>query len=411
MAKGKFNLNIKRGIRNIIYLSIIFILLICIVILDIKWLLPSISLVIILILFEIYMSKKYVNEIYSYFDNITDDLNNVTKTTLLNSPLPLIIAKPEGKILWKSNKYLEEIENLDLEKQIEKLIREIRIDILDLNEVEDKKNKINEQYIIQKKIRTKEKTYEIIGKYIENKSKIKNKESEYILTLFFIDRTKFYELLKIYDNEKLILGLIEVDNYDEEIASVSIVERPRIMAEIETEIYNWANNIGAIVLKTENNEFLCVFEKKSLIILKEDKFSILENVKNIQADLKNSLTLSIAINSDGDTLKEIYKGTVELQDIVLGRGGDQAAIKENNEYRFYGAKSIEVEKRTKVKARVISRAIIDKIKNSTSVVIMGHKNADIDAIGSAIGMYKFIKEYNDRVYIISKLDSLGLRYI
>ena len=180
------------------------------------------------------------------------------------------------------------------------------------------------------------------------------------------------------------------------------------MAEIEREIYNWANANNGIILKTELNEFIGIFEKESLKLLKQDRFKILDNVKNIQADARNSLTLSIAINTDGDNLREIYKKTVDLRDMLLGRGGDQAVIRENNEHRFFGAKSVEVEKRTRVKARVLSRAIIDKIRGASSVIIMGHENIDIDALGSAIGMYRFSKEYNEDVFIATKLDSLGL---
>lgn len=410
MAKGKFNLSIKRELRNIIYLGIIFSLLVGIVVLDIRMLIPSIAIFVILVLIEIYMYKKYVDQMHVYFDNIIDDLNIVTKTTLLNSPLPLIIAKIDGKIIWKSQKYIEEIEALEIEKQIEKIINEIKQEILVFDENKDKIIE-DSQYIIRKELKINDKNYEILGKYVENIGKNKTKDKEYIVTLFFIDRSRYYNLLKDYDDEKLVLALVEVDNYDEEFAKVSLVEKPRIMAEIEREIYNWANSKGGIVLKTELNEFLCVFEKKALISLREDKFSILENVKNIQNDARNAFTLSIAVNADGENLREIFRNTVALRDIVLGRGGDQAAIKENNEHRFYGAKTIEVEKRTRVKARVISRAIIDKIRGVSSVIIMGHKGADIDAIGSAIGMYRFIKKYNNDVYIVSKLDSLGLRNI
>lgn len=411
MAKGEFELNIKKEMRNKLYLVFILILLIYLSVLNTQFILPSIAVFVILIVFEIYMSKRRIDEFYSYIENITKDFNIVTKTTILNSPLPLIIAKTDGKILWKSNKFLNEIEDLEIASKIQNIIREIKEDILvfekNKNNKEDESLNQDNKYIIRKELKALGKTYSISGDYAKDKSK-NAKDDEYIITLIFIDRTPYFELLDKYDDDKLVLALVEVDNYDEELAQLSPVEKPRIMAEIEREIYNWANSKNGIVLKTELNEFLCVFEKKSLELLREDKFMILENVKNIQSDSRNALTLSIAINVDGDSLKDIYRNTVDLREIVLGRGGDQAVIKENNEYRFYGAKTVEVEKRTRVKARVISRAIIDKISGASSVIIMGHKDADIDAIGSSVGMYRFVKEYNDNVFIVSKLDSLGL---
>lgn len=409
MSKGKFDLNIKKGIRNKIYLVIILVLLIYISILNTKFILPSIAVFFILMVLEVYTTKKEIDEIYSYVDDVAKNFNIVTKTTILNSPIPLIITKTDGKILWKSNKYLEKLEGLDIESKISNIIREIKEEILIAvkeNKGSEKTN-LNKSNIIKKELKAQGKTYEVRGEFAKAKNK-NSKKDEYILTLIFIDKTEFVNLQEKYNNKKLVLALIEVDNYDEELAQLSPIDKPRIMAEIEREIYNWANSQEAIVLKTELNEFLCVFEKKSLKLLREDKFTILDNVKKIQSGSRNALTLSIALNADGDSLEEVYRNTVDLREMVLGRGGDQAVIKENNEYRFYGAKTIEVEKRTRVKARVISRAIIDKIKDASSVIIMGHKEADIDAIGASIGMYRFSKEYNNNVYIASKLDSLGL---
>ena len=409
MAKGKFDLNIRKEFRNKLYLIFILMLLIYLSVINTKFILPSIAVFIILIVLEVYMSKKQIDEMHSYIESIAKDFNIVTRTTILNSPLPLIIAKTDGKVLWKSNKFLCEIEDLEVESKLQNIIRELKDEIISFEkENKDKENKNKEQkHIIQKAIKVQGKSYEICGDYAKDKSK-NSKDDEYIVTLIFIDRTELYALMDKYEDEKLVLALVEVDNYDEELAQLSPVEKPRIMAEIEREIYDWANSKNGIVLKTELNEFLCIFEKVSLQLLRDDKFKVLENVKNIQSDTRNGLTLSIAINADGENLKEIYRNTVDLREMVLGRGGDQAVIKENNEYRFYGAKTIEVEKRTRVKARVISRAIIEKIHGASSVIIMGHKDADIDAIGSSIGMYRFAKEYNEDVYIVSRLDSLGL---
>ena len=419
MAKGKFNLNISRGIRTKIYLAIILIVLIFVVIYNNDLIMPSIALFTILVVVEMYFSRKQQDEIDIYLDDIATNFNAITKSTITNSPFPLLIAETEGKILWKSLKYLDEIDPLEVDGRITNIIREIREEIVlfernnKVEEVKGEKDSKNNntnilKHNIYKELRVQGKVYEIYGEYIKDKRNTNSKKDKYILTLFFIDKTEFFDLLDKYDSEKLVLALVEVDNYDEDLAQLSPVEKPRIMAEIESQIYKWANSAGGIVLKTELYEFLCVFEKKALELLREDKFQILENVKNIQSDSRNALTLSIAVNADGENLKEIYRNTVDLRDIVLGRGGDQAAIKENNEHRFFGAKSIEVEKRTRVKARVISRAIIDKIRGASSVVIMGHTNIDIDALGSAIGMYRFSKQYNEDVFIVSKLDSLGL---
>ena len=292
MAKGKFNFNIKRSIRNKIYLAIILVLLIMLFILNTDLILPLLSIYIIILGIELFITYKQKDEMYTYLEDITNDLNTVTKTTIVNSPIPLLIAKTDGKILWKSYKYLNEIEDLELENKLINIIREIKEQIIS---VETNKEVENKQYTIKKEIRGQGRTYEIYGEYAKDKSKSSFKEDEYILTLFFIDKTDLVELFDKYIQEKLVLALVEVDNYDEQLAELSPIEKPRIMAEIEREIYNWANSMGGIVLKTDLNEFLCVFEKKALENIREDKFTILDNVKNIQSDSRNAFTLSIAI--------------------------------------------------------------------------------------------------------------------
>lgn len=157
-----------------------------------------------------------------------------------------------------------------------------------------------------------------------------------------------------------------------------------VIAEIEKSIYEWANQAEGIIVKSDRDRFIYLFEQKYLEKVKESKFNILDTIKDINTEGRSQLTLSIAISNEGETDKEKYQLALNTMDIVLGRGGDQAAIRENGKYQFFGGRVEEVERRTKVKARIVAHALEELIQENEQVLIMGHVNPDIDALGSAI---------------------------
>ena len=192
-----------------------------------------------------------------------------------------------------------------------------------------------------------------------------------------------------------------VDNYEEIIQRIDVENRPQVIAEIEKVIYDWAASSGGIVVKNDRNTFVYVFEYKYLKEIKENKFDILDQIKEINVEAGIQLTLSIAISIDGDTNYDKYKTALESMDIVLGRGGDQAVVKENGKYIFFGGRTEEVEKRTKVKARTVAHALENLIKESDNILIMGHSNGDIDSMGSSLGIYRLAKTLEKETNIVN----------
>ena len=182
-----------------------------------------------------------------------------------------------------------------------------------------------------------------------------------------------------------------------------------ITPEQQNAIYDWAVSTGGIVVKTERNTFVYVFEHKYLSELKENKFEILDEVKEINIEAGLQLTLSIAISTDGDSNYEKYKSALASMDIVLGRGGDQAVVRENEKYVFFGGRTQEVEKRTKVKARIVAHALENLIEESDNVLIMGHSNGDIDSMGSSLGIYRLAKTLNKDAYIVNNTEGMTLK--
>ena len=185
-------------------------------------------------------------------------------------------------------------------------------------------------------------------------------------------------------------------------------DRPQIIAEIEKNIYEWSANLNAMIVKNERDTYVFACEYKYLEKIKENKFEILDNVKNIDVQGLLQITLTIAISNEGETNQERYKTALATMDVALGRGGDQAVIREEGKYNFFGGKSQEVEKRTKVKARIVAHALEELISESDDVMIMGHVNGDIDSMGSSMGIYRLAKNLNKEAHIVNNTFGLSL---
>ena len=199
-----------------------------------------------------------------------------------------------------------------------------------------------------------------------------------------------------------------IDNYEEVMQRISTEATPQVIATVEKEIYNWVNPTGGLIIKKDRDTFIYVFERKYLNQIKEEKFNILDTIKQINIEGKLQITLSIAITDEGKSNYEKYQNALSAIDIALGRGGDQAIIRTNGKYNFFGGRAQEVEKRTKVKARIIAHALEELINESKDVLIMGHTNGDIDSMGSSLGLYRLAKSLGKEVHIISSTADITL---
>ena len=393
-SNGKFIKQLTSKTK--IYLFIIAILSIILCIYDIRWIMPSIVLVVALAIYAVFDQNRKVNEIETHLEEITTDVNSATKNNLINSPIPLVLIETDGNILWKSKSFITEFNNTDINTYLIPVVKEIKLDI----EKNDDSKKITKE--ITKQFNINGKIYKIRGEVSKSKKRDKRKKKEHLLTLYFIDETKYNELFDDYNNSKTCVGVAIVDNYEEIIKTALPEDRIKLIANIEKEIMDWASETGGLIVKTEKDTFIYIFEQKYLAKMEEDKFNILDRIKNIDEASKVQITLSIAICNEGENNYEKYKNALASMEIVLGRGGDQAIVRKNGKYKFYGGKTVEIEKRTKVKARTVSHAITNLIKESEKVIIMGHKNIDIDAVGSALGFYRICKILGKEVYIATE---------
>lgn len=389
-----------------IYLVIIAILLTVICYFEIAFIMPAVILFGLICFYAVWTNNKRKAEISEHIRELTINVDSAAKNTLINSPFPLIIMETDGNIIWKSSKFVNEFENIDIENTLNDLMQEIKIEITEKINDEDK-NRTKDR-TIQKELIIRESNYKIIGEYVKSKYNIKNNESEYMVLLYFIDNTEYVKAVKKYNDAQTCIGIIMIDNYEELLQRVSNEERPEIMAKIEKTIYDWAIESNGVVIKSERDTFVYVFEQRYLEKVKENKFQILDAVKEIKLEDGLQITLSISISNEGATEYEKYKSALAGMDIVLGRGGDQAVIRENEKYVFFGGRTQELEKRTKVKARTVAHALEELIIEAKDVLIMGHVNGDIDSIGSGLGIYRLSRSLGKDTKIVNETSGLSL---
>ena len=387
--------------RTKIYLVIIFLLLLFISIQFNNLILQSILIFAAIIGYTYFANNKRKSEISETLQDLTLTVDSTAKSSLINSPFPLLILETNGNIVWKSSSFVTEFQHIDVNDYIDELVYDIKAQI-------ENEKQVNKDKTIQKQIKIDKKIYRVYGKFVNSRNKEKKNKKEYMMVLYFLDETEKCKLQEEYENSKTCIGMIMVDNYEETFQLLESEEVAQCKAEIDKYIYEWINKWDGVLVKSERDRYICFFEQRHLKAIKEDKFSILDKIKEIDLKSKVQLTLSIAISNEGATQKDKYKSVTTAMDIVLGRGGDQAVIRENDIYKFFGGRTQEVERRTKVKARVVAHALENLIQESSKVLIMGHTNPDIDALGSAMGMYRFVKNMNKNGYIIDSENAAAL---
>ncbi len=382
--------------RTKIYLVIIFILLLIICFLNRNLIIPSVIIYTLVLGYTYFANNKRKSEISEQLQDLTMTVDSTAKSSLINSPFPLIIVETDGNVVWRSSKFISEFANIDINNYINDLILDVK------QEIQTNKNKKDRS--ILKQIKIGKYDYKVLGQYTKSKKNIK----EYMMVFYFIDETENVKLQEEYNNSKTCVGIIRVDNYEEIMQIIDSDDKTQIMAEIEKNIYEWANKTNGIIVKSDRDTYVYIFEQRYLEDIKEDKFSILDTIKELNTKEKVQLTLSIAVSNDGQSDKEKYKSALATMDIVLGRGGDQAAIRENSKYQFFGGRVEEIEKRTKVKARTVAHALEELIGEASQVMIMGHTNPDIDSLGSSLGLYRLVKSLDKDVYIVANTEGVTL---
>lgn len=356
-------------------------------------------LYVLLLVYNIENSRVKKDEWKRFIENFSFNLDSATRNTLIKLPFPLIIINMKGSILWYNQNTSPMLEGEDvLGRNIKEIIEGINLEDI------TQQNKLSFE-----EVRIKSNIYDVNISIVEsNNDKL---ERESIILLYFNDVTENSNLKKSIEENRECILLAEVDNMDEVIKSTNEDKKPLIIAEIERTINSYALGLNAMFKKYTQSKYVMVVQDKYIISEMEKKFDILDNIREIEQSNTLAVTISIGVGRGGKTPLENYKLAASAKELALGRGGDQAVIKEGEKLSFYGGKTKEVEKRTKVRARVIAHALVDLINSSSKVFIMGHKNMDIDSFGSAVGINSITKLIGKDCYIILENGNNGIKRI
>lgn len=341
----------------------------------------------------IWSSKYVVNEIV----NFASQYSTVQKQLLNEFQIPYALLDGSGKVLWINDKF-GELTGID--KKYHKSITGIfpaltKESIYRAEEVSDIRFEY-EDMLLRASI-----THIPFQNFTGEKAIVDlSDSSEFITALYIFDETKLYRYKIENREQKQVAALVYIDNYDEALESIEDVNRSLLTALIDRKVNQYFTNIDALVRKIEKDKYFVVFKYKYLSQLEEDKFSILEDVKTVKVGNEIAVTLSIGVGIRGNNYNENYDYARACIDLALARGGDQAVVKNRDEIHYYGGKTQQVDRNTRVKARVKAQALREIMQDRDNVLIMGHNLSDVDSIGAGIGIYCAAKVLGKKAQIV-----------
>lgn len=335
-------------------------------------------------IFYDYRRTRQVNsEITEYVEGLNDSFDEITRGAVFAVPFPLVIIDDRHTVTWYNTNFKELI------RKDVMLNRTAIEEVLDFEDLSFGEEIAYVETYIDKKL------YRFFVIELDN-----NTKGGKLHLLYGIDYSDIDDLDQQLKHTKLCIAEIFIDNYDEIVTSTSETKRALLFARVESEINSWAAKYNAYLLKYEQDKYLLLLNKESLDMVIETKFSILDLVRELKDGEAFAPTLSIGASSQGENPMETHDHARTAVDVALGRGGDQAVLNVGSDVEYFGGKNKALEKRNKVKARVISDALSQLIQRSDKVFIMGHKNPDMDSVGAGLGMYEACKMQNKEAYIV-----------
>lgn len=326
--------------------------------------------------------KLGLNKMAKYVETFSAKIRSAEAESMTGFPFPVAVLSPKGKILWY-NKALQNALSGELlfQRDIKTLIASF--------DIEGAAN-------IQMRANLQGASYEVLTHRVPPQSP----DEEEMIFAYFIDVSKAETIEKRYEEEKYVEMIVFVDNYEEAIKNVSDEQGPGIASAVERALLSMAAETEGTLKRLERDRYFLVLPRKALDVLARKRFPILETVREIAPNAAIAPTLSIGIGVDGGSMRETDSFARAALDMALGRGGDQVVLKDADGFKYFGGRTKEVEKRTKVKARVVAHALRELAAQNEQIIIMGHKNADIDCVGAGIGLISFARANNIKAHMV-----------
>ena len=354
------------------------------------------------VLLQLYNKPIIMNELVSF----ATQYGQIQKVLLRELELPYAILDEEGRIIWINARFEEVVHK---EKGYRKSITSLFPSITreKLPEEEDE---------ISFPIAFEDRNYEVRMRKISMKEMAQNSDiidgegyDGCLIAFYLFDETALKIALQEVDDQSLAVGMIYLDNYEEALDSVEEVRRSLLTALIDRKVNKYMAALDGICKKIEKDKYMVILRKKSVMILRENKFDLLDDVKTVNIGNEMAVTISIGLGLDGLSYAQNYEFARNAIDLALGRGGDQAVVKTPENTIYFGGKSQQVEKNTRVKARVKAQALREIISGRDQVLIMGHRMPDADSFGAAIGIYRIARILDKEAHIVLNEVGKGIK--
>ena len=329
--------------------------------------------------------KKREEAFEQYIQQANFVADNATRRLLLDFFLPCILVGRSGSIIWFNSAVSDLLDNDQL------IGNPISRYFPQLSQIDHtKENGITE-------ITLEDKIYSVIYQRIDTKQE----QEAYSFVLF--DVTEQRHIQNRFEAEHVVIGIILVDNYAEVVSGIPDAERGKLVSDIDSKLYNWAALSDGMIYRLERERFLFVFNKEHLDCLVQNKFSILNDTKEIKNSKNIPVTLSIGVGYDEESIAKSAVSARAALELALGRGGDQTTVKQGASLEFFGGKTKTVQKTTKIKSRIISARLVSAMKASGNILVMAHQNPDFDAVAASVGIARLALFLGKRVNIITDL--------
>ena len=331
------------------------------------------------------MAQKSVRQ---YLDRVSGGMDSARSSNLLYAPLPMLVFDLNSEeILWGNDAFVT------LTDRQEKLFESTLFDVvpsLDTRWLMEGKRECPEL------VNWNDRVYRVFGSLSRGEDM---GGSSPLVTLYWMDVTESEKMRQTLELTRPVVGIIMVDNYEELMKACPEGKRSALTAELEEKLNTWVDNSGGLLLSYDRDRYLYVFEEKDYSLYAEQHFALLEKVREVESGGVNA-TLSIGIGRDDDNYDALFKKAGMALEMALSRGGDQAVIKDRNNFEFFGGRSKATEKRTKVKSRVMANALSDLMGDAKHIYVMGHKYADMDSLGAAAGICCIARKLGKKCQIV-----------
>ena len=340
------------------------------------------------------VNKKRRQGILQYIDSVTGSVDTASKSTLINSPLPIMVFRPDtGEVIWSNENFLQ--------------LAGVREHLFEMK-VEDAVPDFPAQWLLEGKQECPERVvmngrrFRVYGSLVRAKGR--GGEQNLVATTYWVDTTEADVLKETYTATRPVLAIMMVDNYEDLMKSCPDTQRSAVLAQIDEKLNHWAEAGDGLLLKTERDRYLFIFEEQYYAHFVEEKFSVLDAIRDIKVGEGVHPTLSIGMGKDVDSIPELYKNANLSVEMALSRGGDQAVVRNRVDFEFYGGRAKSTEKRTKVKSRVMANALSELLMDAAEIYVMGHSFADMDAVGAAAGICCAARKLGKRAQIVIDLE-------